>query len=96
MMKCLCCKRTPEQVLREDGEVELSNIEAFICKTCKKIEEHKSYMSGIRKMFNVDKLEQENQALKDRWEKLKEYIDIHCVDKCAIKKMKELEKEGSK
>lgn len=36
-------------------------------------------------------LNKENQALKDRWENLKEYIDTHCLDGCAINKMKELE-----
>lgn len=52
-----------------------------------------TYKESFNEYFNKYKtLKQENQALKDRWEKLREYIDTHCLDKCAIKKMQELEK----
>lgn len=103
-MKCKDCERTIEQILEQDGEIEISSNEEFVCKHCKSIEEHKQWLKYIKKMFDVDKLEQENKILKDNYNKLKEFVEHEqiCVDDGfqevfnaygkVLDKMKELEK----
>ena len=64
-MECISCKRTIDQIIEQDGAVEFSSLEPFMCNTCKRIVEHKQWLSNIRKMFDVDKLEEENKQLKE-------------------------------
>lgn len=43
---------------------------------------------------NYKNVKQENQALKDRWQKLKEWVDYCCIEyKEMLQRMEELEKE---
>ena len=60
--------------------------------------EHYAYNCNVEQIDEIIKLKQENQALKDRWEELKGWID-YCSSGCLdydeiLQKMKELEEEN--
>lgn len=69
--------------------------------------EHYAYNCNVEQIDEIIKLKQENQALKDRWQKLKEYLKENCeyfdqyenMEDCAseykytLEQMQELEKE---
>ena len=56
-LRCVICKRTIDQIMKDEGEFTITSGEPFICNHCKALEEHWNWYNGMRKYFNVDKLE---------------------------------------
>ena len=73
-MRCPHCKRSIEQIRREDGLVQVSSDEEFICRRCKNKLEYEAMENFHRKRFGVYELNTEIENLKTRIDCLKNGI----------------------
>ena len=71
----MICRICGQPINLSKDNFEISSLEGGAHTDCIKRKEHEDWHNSIKKFFNVDGLKQENQALKDRWEKLKKWVD---------------------
>lgn len=70
-MICRICGQ-PISLIKDNFEI--SSLEGCAHTDCIKRKEHEDWRNSIKKLLKVDELEQENQVLKERWQKLKESV----------------------
>ena len=65
--QCLLCRRTLDQIEKEDGAFEANIDEGFMCNRCKFIVENESYRKSLKRYFGVYRYAEENERLKEQF-----------------------------
>ena len=74
-MSDMICRICGNPINISKDNFEMSSLEGCAHIDCIERKEHEDWYNSMKTFFKVDKLEQENQALKDKWDKLKKWVD---------------------
>lgn len=73
-----------EDFMEEQGFESLEQLKKYI---------NDLYAENIVIATELSLTKAKNKKVQDRWSELKDYVDRHCIDRCAMWKIRELEKE---